>query len=248
MARKLLDDCFLHDKDRLKHHEVLEILSSRLSPVTPTEHIDIAEAAGRFPVHGHQAKRAVPAGDNAAVDGYAFSHASYLECGGSLQVADRIAAGHPSSRPVESGEAARIFTGALMPPGADTVAMQEDCDVDGTQLRVPLGLKPGANRRKAGEDVTPGTTLIAAGQRLRAPDLAALAAELHLDIKPVSPAQLEAAQPLTQSARSQTERGTGSVAEAAALAAAGPDSRLVSTRHISTDRLATCAVAIGGQT
>lgn len=90
--------------------------------------------------------------------------------------------------------------------------------------------------------------LATAADKCSHPAFVALAAELHLEICPVSPAQLEAAHPLTQSVRSQTERGTGSVAEAAALAAAGPDARLVTTRHISTDRLATCAVAIGGQT
>ncbi|WP_425043316.1 cobalamin biosynthesis protein [Primorskyibacter sp. S87] len=92
------------------------------------------------------------------------------------------------------------------------------------------------------------TALATASDKVDHPALVALAAELHLPIHPVSTNALTSARTLSQSQRSQTERGTGSVAEAAALSAAGPDARLVSPRHISSDRLATCAVAIGGQT
>ena len=92
------------------------------------------------------------------------------------------------------------------------------------------------------------TALATAEDKATHPAFADLAARLQLPVHPVSQAALEAASPLTHSARSLSERGTGSVAEAAALAAAGDGARLVSTRHISTDRRATCAVAIGGQT
>ncbi|GGH32907.1 cobalt-precorrin 5A hydrolase [Cribrihabitans marinus] len=80
------------------------------------------------------------------------------------------------------------------------------------------------------------------------PPLVALAQELGLPLRGVEAEALAAAETLTDSRRSTSERGTGSVAEAAALAAAGPDARLAAPRKISTDRLATCAVAIGGQT
>ncbi|MEX0368303.1 MAG: cobalamin biosynthesis protein [Ruegeria sp.] len=92
------------------------------------------------------------------------------------------------------------------------------------------------------------TELATSEDKATHPAFADLAMKFSLTIHPVSRAALEAAEPTTQSQRSLTERNTGSVAEAAALAAAGPGARLVSTRHISTDRLATCAVAIGGQT
>ncbi|MCL6284105.1 cobalamin biosynthesis protein [Ruegeria sp. 2012CJ41-6] len=92
------------------------------------------------------------------------------------------------------------------------------------------------------------TALATAEDKAAHPALSALAADLHLPVLRVGAAALSAARTLTQSHRSATERGTGSVAEAAALAGAGPDARLIAPRHISTDRLATCAVAIGGQT
>ena len=92
------------------------------------------------------------------------------------------------------------------------------------------------------------TALATASDKADHPAFADLASRLQLPVHPVPQAALEAARPATQSPRSLSERGTGSMAEAAALAAAGSGARLVSTRHISTDRRATCAVAIGGQT
>ncbi|MEX0350281.1 MAG: cobalamin biosynthesis protein [Paracoccaceae bacterium] len=92
------------------------------------------------------------------------------------------------------------------------------------------------------------TALATAQDKAAHPALTAFAAKLHLPVLGIPAPDLGAARTLTQSRRSATERGTGSVAEAAALAAAGPDARLIAPRHISTDRLATCAVAIGGQT
>ena len=78
--------------------------------------------------------------------------------------------------------------------------------------------------------------------------LVALAQDLGLPLRGIGSEALESAETLTESSRSQSERATGSVAEAAALAAAGPEARLKAARSISSDRLATCAVAIGGQT
>jgi len=121
----------------------------------------------------------VPPTDNAAVDGYAFAHAEFEQVNGSFAVSTRIAAGTPAIDRLKPGTAARIFTGAVMPEGADTVAMQEDCEEDGTDaartVRIPPGLKPGANRRRAGEDIRPGTEILTTGHRLRPQDLAATA-------------------------------------------------------------------------
>ncbi|TMV09627.1 cobalamin biosynthesis protein [Ruegeria sediminis] len=92
------------------------------------------------------------------------------------------------------------------------------------------------------------TALATATDKAEHPAFAELAGRLQLPVHSVPQAALEAINTPTKSGRSISERGAGSVAEAAALAAAGPGARLVSTRHISTDRRATCAVAIGGQT
>ncbi len=177
MTRKLLDDCFLHDKDRLTHDEALAILTGRLRPVVGTERVALAEANARILAETVIAPRNIPAHTNAAVDGYAFAHAHYdRERGSHFRLAGRAAAGHALDQVIGAGEAARIFTGAVMPGGSDSVAMQEDVRVEDGGVFIPGGLKPGANRRLAGEDVEAGATLIEARARLRPQDIAALAA------------------------------------------------------------------------
>jgi molybdopterin molybdotransferase len=121
----------------------------------------------------------VPAFDNSAVDGYAFAHADYERAGGRLPISARVAAGHASDAPLEPGTTARIFTGAVMPQGADTVAMQEDVQEEpsgsGTLAVIPMGLRQGANRRRAGEDLAEGALLLESGISLRPQELAAIA-------------------------------------------------------------------------
>jgi molybdopterin molybdotransferase len=93
-----------------------------------------------------------------------------------MPVAGRAAAGHPLGRPVARGEAIRIFTGAPMPDGTDTVMMQEDCVVAEGMVRLQPGIKKGANRRHAGEDVARGSVALSAGRRLKPADLGLAAA------------------------------------------------------------------------
>ncbi|MGH6792114.1 MAG: molybdopterin molybdotransferase MoeA, partial [Methyloceanibacter sp.] len=178
---KLIDDCFVLDKDRIPHSDALEILKARVGPVTGTEQVHLASAAGRFLAEPVVSPRAIPAHDNAAVDGYAFAAACYdAERGSTFRIAGEAAAGHPFHGAVVAGAAVRIFTGAVMPAGLDTVAMQEDVRVEMRDhepwAHVPPGLKPGANRRHAGEDTKPGETLVAQGTRLRPQDVASAAA------------------------------------------------------------------------
>ncbi len=177
MTRKLLDDCFLHDKDRLTHDEALGILTSRIRPVAGTERVPLTEASGRILAETIAAPRNIPAHTNAAVDGNAFAHAQYdQERGTRFSVRGRAAAGHAFDQRLAAGEALRILTGAVMPEGADTVVMQEDVTLEAGGVTVPGGLKQGANRRLAGEDVEAGSMLAEAGARLRPQDIAALAA------------------------------------------------------------------------
>ena len=122
----------------------------------------------------------MPPFDNSAVDGYAV-RADDLdsERESRLAIVDRVAAGHAASHALKAGEAIRIFTGAPMPAGADTVFMQEDCRVEGGAVVVPPGLKRGANRRLAGEDIRAGAVALPAGRRLAVQHVA-LAAALGL--------------------------------------------------------------------
>jgi molybdopterin molybdotransferase len=180
LEHKLEDDCFAHDGRRLRHDEALAILKGRVRPMVGVERLGLAQAAGRILAAAAHAPRPVPAHDNAAVDGYAFAAADYdATAGATLTVEGRAAAGHGLAGRAALGTAARIFTGAMMPEGHDTVVMQEDVrigEVDGrAAVNIPAGLKRGANVRRAGEDVREGETVLAPGAVLRPQDLSALA-------------------------------------------------------------------------
>lgn len=192
MAKKLLDDCFLHDKDRLRHDDAVALLRSRIEPVTGFERVGISDVAGRVLAESATALLPVPAHTNSAVDGYAISAAHYnRETGSRFAISARAAAGRPIAENPPSDTAVRIFTGAVMPTGFDTVAMQEDCEVEeigageswrATHVTIPPGLKAGANVRRAGEDIAAGTIMFEAGTLLRPQDAAALASIGYADV------------------------------------------------------------------
>jgi molybdopterin molybdotransferase len=181
MTLKLDDDCFALDRDRIPHHEALAILKARVRPVVGVEEVPLIDAAGRFLAESITSPRPIPAHDNAAVDGYAFAFASYdKKTGARLEIVGQASAGHPFPAAPMPYRAVRIFTGAVLPEGFDTVAMQEDVAVEeqaGARYAViPAGLKQGANRRLAGEDTKAGAVLLEAGTRLRPQDVASAAA------------------------------------------------------------------------
>lgn len=169
----LIDDCFLHDRDRLSHAETLALLQQRLGPIVSIERVDLATASGRVLAEDIRAPHPVPLHTNAAVDGYAFAHLDL--CGDLMPVRQTIPAGTLDPSPLASGTAARIFTGAPMPKGADTVAMQEDCRLVGEAVLLPARLKSGANCRKAGEDRQTGDGVVDEGTILNPTHIAALA-------------------------------------------------------------------------
>ncbi len=189
--RTILDDCFLHDKERLRHDEALAILKAAVAPVVGTQRVQLEEACGRVLAEPVTSAQPVPSANNSAVDGYAFAFADYQATGGIFPVVERIAAGYPATGPLPVGAAARIFTGAVMPGRAETVAMQEDCerrDRDGEKIVIiPPGLKQGANCRLAGEDLGAGDIVCAAGQRLRPQELAAIASTGKAEITVFKP-------------------------------------------------------------
>jgi molybdopterin molybdotransferase len=181
MKTKLADDCFFHDKDRIPHDEALTILKSRVRPVVDVENIFLHTAAGRYLAEPILAPRDIPAHDNAAVDGYALDHSTYdQQVGARLKIVGEAAAGHPHSTAPSLDGAVRIFTGAVMPEGYDTVAMQEDVRIEARGgerwALIPPGLKRGTNRRRAGEDSKAGAVLVGARARLRPQEVASAAA------------------------------------------------------------------------
>ncbi len=173
---QLSDDCFAFGGELMRAGEASAILAARAKTLTSAERIALRGAAGRILAADIVALRNVPPHDNAAVDGYAVSHADLNATDDTrLPLRGRSAAGHPMLEPFASGTAARVFTGAAMPAGADTVFMQEDATLDGDHVVLPPGLKFGANRRKAGEDIAAGSLVLRAGQRLRAQDIGLIA-------------------------------------------------------------------------
>jgi molybdopterin molybdotransferase len=182
---QLSDDCFAFGNTLLSIDAALRLIGERLGPVVEAETVALGAAAGRILARDIVAGLDVPPHANSAVDGFAIAHADLLPDGETvLPVTGRAAAGHPLDRPFRRGEAIRIFTGAPMPEGADTVMMQEDCVVEGGRVHLKPGLRKGANRRHAGEDIAKGAVALTAGRRLRPADLG-LAAALGLDRLPV---------------------------------------------------------------
>jgi len=177
---QLSDDCFAFGGELMSATAALALLKEKLAPVAEIERAALREASGRILAAPLVATRDVPPADNVAVDGYAVrfddldhDDATVLPIGG------RAAAGHPLREPAPAGSAIRVFTGALLPDGTDTVLMQEDCKVANGAVTLPAGIKRGANCRSAGEDVKAGTLVLGAGRRLRAQEIG-LAASLGL--------------------------------------------------------------------
>jgi molybdopterin molybdotransferase len=174
---QLSDDCFAFGGELLGVDAALALIAERIAPVVEAESAPLASAAGRILAHDLVAAIDVPPHANSAVDGFAIAHADLSPDRETvLPVTGRAAAGHPLGRPFARGEAIRIFTGAPMPEGTDTVMMQEDCVIEAGRVRLKPGIKRGANRRHAGEDVAAGYVALPAGRRLAPADLGLAAA------------------------------------------------------------------------
>ena len=182
---QLSEDCFAFGGALLGVDAALDLIQERITPVVSEEEAPLAEACGRILARDLVSAIDVPPHPNSAVDGYAVAHADLLPDRDTvLPVTGRAAAGHPLGRPAARGEAIRIFTGAPMPDGLDTVMMQEDCVIEKGRVQLAPGIRKGANRRHAGEDVAKGAVALAAGRRLKPADLG-LAAALGQDRLPV---------------------------------------------------------------
>jgi molybdopterin molybdotransferase len=174
---QLTDDCFAFSGPLLPVDEVERIIRARVTPVAEIETVALNAASGRVVARDVVAPIDLPPFDNSAVDGYAVRHADLDAVADTrLAIVERVTAGHAAARALAAGAAVRIFTGAPMPAGADTVFMQEDVQVERDTVIVPPGLKAGANRRLAGEDVRAGALVLPVGRRLAAQHVALVAA------------------------------------------------------------------------
>lgn len=158
-------------------HAVEQILQ-QVQPVAGAEYVALENCLGRILAEDQRARCAVPAADNSAMDGYALNSQD-LELGiNKFYLAQRIAAGSVGV-PLERRQAARIFTGAPIPPGADIVVIQEQCRRDGDFVIIDAGvlqqLRSGQNIRRAGEDIALDSVALPRGSRLRAQEIGLLA-------------------------------------------------------------------------
>ena len=164
--------------------EALAELLGRAQPLRDAETVTTFDADGRVLAHDCTSALQVPPEDNSSMDGYAVRCADVPSAGVVLRVSQRIPAGSAGDA-LAPGTAARIFTGAPVPAGADAILMQEDCEAvpgagDGPgQVRIQAVPRPGQWIRRAGEDITRGSVVLAAGTRLTPAELG-LAASIGL--------------------------------------------------------------------
>lgn len=164
--------------------EALDFLLERARPLEESEEVDLARARGRVLAAAQVSRIDVPRHANSAMDGYAVRGADAGAPGRHrLRVTQRVAAGETPA-PIGRGEAARIFTGARLPAGADTVVIQEKCTPDGDRVCFDGPLDPGDNVRPRANDIAAGRQVLAAGTRLR-PQEMGLAASVGLVTLPV---------------------------------------------------------------
>jgi len=149
-----------------------------------TEAVALSDALGRVLAEDLVALRTQPPDAMSAMDGYAVRGADVANTPATLTVIGTVAAGHPFEGSVGAGQAARIFTGGVLPPGADTVVIQENTTRDGARVVVQASVKPGRNVRKAGLDFRQGEVLLRRSHRLTARDLM-LAAAMNHPVLPV---------------------------------------------------------------
>jgi molybdopterin molybdotransferase len=178
---QLSDDCFAFGGPLMSIGEAVGIIAARVTPVSDLETVPVVEADGRVIATDIRAPLPLPPFTNSAVDGYAVRSADLgFAAEQPFPVTGRIQAGAEAGAPILPGHTVRIFTGAPMPAGADTVFMQEDVRIDESGKAIlPAGLKPGANVRPAGEDIARDSVALPAGRRLRPQDVA-LASALGL--------------------------------------------------------------------
>lgn len=161
-------------------------LNAAARPVAATENIPLGEALGRVLAEAVVASIDVPGFDNSAMDGYALNVADFARPPEHFLLNGRIAAGEVGAA-LAPGEAARIFTGAPVPEGANAVAMQEVCAADGEKVRVDAPLNPGMNIRCRGEDIATGRVVLDAGTRLAPQALGLLASIGIAQVKVYAP-------------------------------------------------------------
>jgi molybdopterin molybdotransferase len=170
-------------KTMMTAREALDFLLSAVRPIADHEMLSTLDANGRVLAAAQTSQINVPPMDNTQMDGYAVRAADCAGGAATLKITQRIPAGQVG-QPLEAGSAARIFTGAMIPEGADAVVMQEACVAEGDHVTVNHAPQPGEWIRRVGEDIHAGSVILPAGARLRGQELG-LAASVGLAVLPV---------------------------------------------------------------
>ena len=164
------DVCDINNK-LLDVEQALQHLLSQVQPCSETETVETAGSLGRVLAEDLRSSIDVPPLDNSGMDGYAVSVADLTaDAESTLPIGLRVCAGDPLQTH-QPGTVSRIFTGAPVPEGADAVIPQELCEVEGDTVRLPAGIKQGANIRRRGEDITKGAVVLQKGLRVRAQEM-----------------------------------------------------------------------------
>ncbi|HWP66078.1 MAG TPA: gephyrin-like molybdotransferase Glp [Candidatus Limnocylindria bacterium] len=154
--------------------DALRIVVDTAAPLG-SERVALVDACGRVAAEDVVSTRAVPAADNSAMDGFAVRAEDVAEPGARLRIVGSVPAGSVRAEPLARGTAVKIFTGSVVPPGADTVVRVEDTEDAGEHVIVTVAVSRGANVRRAGEDIAVGATVVRAGQEIGPADVGVIA-------------------------------------------------------------------------
>jgi len=177
MSEKTIDCCSDgHDRTAMTLGDALARILATIRPIADSERLAVRDSLGRVVHEDVRSGINVPAHTNSAMDGYAFRGGDLSADGDTrLAVVGTAAAGRPYAGTVTAGQAVRILTGAPIPDGADTVAMQERTRREGDAVIIAHGQRPGEHVRKAGEDLRRGDVALRQGTRLMPAELGMLA-------------------------------------------------------------------------
>jgi len=179
-----MNDCCYNPNDKmLTTDEAIHFLLERSVATKQVETVNVLDAIGRVLAQPIISTLNVPPLDNSAMDGYVtrFSDLN-ISAETTLPISQRIAAGYVGDK-LDEGTAARIFTGAPVPEGADTIVMQEQCEQQGTDVVISGKINKGDHIRRAGEDIAEGSEVMSVGQKLRPQDMGLIASVGIADIK-----------------------------------------------------------------
>ncbi|NVJ92410.1 MAG: molybdopterin molybdotransferase MoeA [Methylocystaceae bacterium] len=189
----VFDSCFTTPGKMMPLDEARQILRDSITPVCPPKKLNLRQCCGKVLAEDVIAQQNVPPHDNSAMDGYAVCFEDLNPDGETtLPVSARIAAGHPLDRAAQKGEALRIFTGAPIPKGCDTVVMQENATEKDGFVTFPAGAAPkkGSNFRKLGEDIKTGDVILEKGRKLRAADIGICASINQTELSVYAPLRI----------------------------------------------------------